>query len=184
MNKATWITIARLPLTVAAIMALASRWDGRWLTAAICVDLVGNTDYLDGWLARRRGEVTALGTNLDFALDKVCVAALLFTLAWLRLVSVWVPLLVLAREVVVTSARIVRFGAHPPPSDIWGKAKTGLTLTAIAVILLRQALPGGGGAIGWLLDLGPSLMLAAVALTLLSGLNYMVRYTRHPEEID
>jgi nicotinamide-nucleotide amidase len=182
MNRATWLTLTRLPLALATILVLLSDWPGRWLTAAVLVDLIGNTDYLDGWWARRRGEVTTLGKNLDFALDKICVTALLLALAGLGIVALWIPLVVLAREVVISAARLIRFGSEAPPPDFWGKAKTGLTLTAMVVLLLRRAFPDLGGGTGWLLDLGPWLMLAAVALTVLSGLNYLVKYAGLSQE--
>ena len=116
-----------------------------WLFVAVAA-----TDWLDGWLARRTGHVTAFGRIADPFVDKILVLGCFVFLAVLphgaRFVPAWVVVAILARELLVTGIRGyveslgMSFGA-----DRWGKLKLVVQCIAIGVVLGLPALPWPGG---------------------------------------
>jgi CDP-diacylglycerol--glycerol-3-phosphate 3-phosphatidyltransferase len=142
-----------------------------YLGAAI-FSLAVLTDYLDGFLARRRNEVTRLGILLDPLADKLLTAAAFLSLVEMGLVPAWVVMIILARELAVTGLRNLAAGrgvlirASP-----LGKAKMVAQVTAILLLLLSRPLPALRAA-------GLLALVAVVAVTLLSGADYFRRFWR------
>lgn len=139
---------------------------------AVLFALLSATDKLDGYLARSRGEVTTFGKFLDPIADKLLVvAALLVLLAW-DLVSPWVPIVVVAREFLVSGLRMVvaTSGTVVAASNL-GKWKTATTMVSIVALLLSVALPFGSAAVAIQLA-GYTLLAVAVVLTVWSGVDY------------
>lgn len=160
-TPANAITVGRLlaaPFVVAALLAGAPSW---W--TLIIWFAVSMTDGIDGWLARRQGS-TRSGAFLDPLSDKVLVLGAMAALVVKGLVW-WVPVAVIAfREVAVSiwRSRAGRRGVSVP-ARWWAKAKTVLQELAIGAALVPLAnFPG----------LGTTLLWVAVALTLLTGLDY------------
>ncbi len=181
LNIPCWISLSRLLLLPVALLVASLGWSYGFLAAAAVCTLAGATDIFDGYLARRLGCVTPLGTNLDQLSDKLFVLAMMGLLAYIGAIHFWMLAVVILREVVVSLVRLVRFGVQPPTSDAWGKAKMAISMVAIVGLLLRQDLQQGGLLAGVsayvvLLDLAPWVMLLAVALTVLSGANYLAGY--------
>lgn len=160
-TPANAITVARLlatPFVFAAVLAGAPSWWtlGLWI-------LVAASDGLDGWLARRQGS-TRSGAFLDPLSDKVLVLAALAALV-ARSLFWWLPVALIAlREVVVSvwRSQAGRRGVSVPARQ-WAKAKTIVQEVAVGFALL----PIAGG-----LTVGKVVLWAAVALTLLTGLDY------------
>lgn len=182
LSAASWLSLSRLFLTPVAILPIALGWRNCWFIAAVVAVLAGVSDVLDGYVARRTGRVTALGTNLDLLSDKVFVGAFLVLLARYGVIGAWVPVVVIAREVLVTAARLARFRAPRSP-DALGKAKTALSIIAVVWLLLWQDLHAGGPMSGTAgVALAPILpwahwaVAAAVAVTIISAANYLLRY--------
>ncbi len=127
------------------------------------------TDAVDGRLARRLGQVTRLGTFLDPLADKILIVGTLIGLQAKGLVPAWIVVLIVARELAVTNLRAIAaargysVGASP-----YGKAKTIVQSAATAALLLLLAAPSA-----LLADIAYSLLAAAVALTVLSGVDYL-----------
>ncbi|MBI2854745.1 MAG: CDP-alcohol phosphatidyltransferase family protein [Chloroflexi bacterium] len=181
----TFLTISRLCLLPVAALAVLLRWGDGMAVAAAATAVAGVTDALDGYLARRSGKTTAAGAQLDLAADKLFVTTMLLVLAAKGAIPWWVMGTVVAREAAVSAIRLVHFrGRVAPGSDIWGKMKMAASIVAIAGVLLQQDLEQGGllasvpgqAQLSALLGLAPWTMLLAVALTLASGLNYLVSY--------
>ena len=189
LNIAIWLTLSRFLLLPLTILPLALGWSNGGFIAACITQLAGLTDFADGIVARRTGHITALGTNLDFFSDKLFIGGMLVTLASLRLISAWIPAVVLAREAAVAVTRFHRFHWLPPSPDMWGKSKTMVSYGAIMWVALRSDLTTNG-IVAWvnsriilnsLLSLAPWVIYAAVALTIISGLNYIWQFTiKHP----
>lgn len=138
----------------------------RWIATGIFV-VAASTDRLDGWLARRSGQVTDLGKLLDPIADKLLVGTALVLLSWLGDVWWWVTALILARELGVTVMRFALIRYTVMPASRGGKIKTVLQTAAITVYLLPLfALPGW---IGWV---AAAVMAAAVVVTVVTGLDY------------
>jgi CDP-diacylglycerol--glycerol-3-phosphate 3-phosphatidyltransferase len=167
MNLPTWITVSRL-LGAPLILALLQQPTPARLWIAVGIFLVAaSTDWVDGYLARRLDQVTELGKFLDPLVDKLLVLAPLLVLIELGQVPAWGVFLIFTRELAISGWRVnPTFQSQTVPgANLWGKAKTVLQITAIAVLLAPLAAP-------WP-DIGLILFWLAVVLTWISGLIYV-----------
>ncbi len=141
---------------------------------AIFFALIAFTDSLDGYLARSRDEVTDIGKFMDPIADKlICFAALLVLFGWGYL-SIWVLVIVLAREFLVAGLRmVVASKGEVVAASTIGKWKTGFTMGAIIGYLVGLAL-GAGAAGTVILALSWLAMVVAVVLTIWSGVDYLL----------
>lgn len=179
-NVVTCVRIVLLPVWM-AVALWAGRWQagdgpalaGLWSTALYA--LIALTDKLDGYLARSRGEVTNFGKFLDPIADKLVVVSALVVLVNWQLTSVWFVVIIVAREFLVSGMRMVvaTSGTVVAASGL-GKAKTAVTMVGIIGLLLAAGLPSGGVRF-WILLVGQALMVVAVVLTAVSGLDYFLK---------
>jgi CDP-diacylglycerol--glycerol-3-phosphate 3-phosphatidyltransferase len=139
--------------------------------AAVVFVLASVTDFVDGALARRRGQVTTFGRVLDPIADKALIGVALIGLSILGDLPWWVTAVIVVREVVVTA---VRFHIAPRtiPVSRGGKAKTLAQIIAIAMFLV--ALPG----VAWWSTAAAVVMAVAVVLTVVTGVQYLVQARR------
>lgn len=147
---------------------------GTALVSFILYALLSATDKIDGDLARKRGEVTDFGKFLDPIADKLLVfSALLIFLAHGQL-SVWPVFIILFREFLVSALRMVASAnGEVIAADMLGKWKTATTMVAICGYQLALVLSTAGSIAGYYLWFVSSvLFVAAVILTVLSGLQY------------
>ena len=110
--------------------------------AAMLFAVIGATDFLDGWVARRRGLVTVIGKFLDPLADKLVVMAALVMLVHLGRVAAWVVIVVMGREFIVSGLRTIAMSEGiviAAGQD--GKLKTILQIVAITFLLLHYAYP-------------------------------------------
>jgi len=110
--------------------------------AAMLFAVTGATDFLDGWVARRRGLVTVIGKFLDPLADKLVVMAALVMLVHLGRVAAWVVIVVMAREFIVSGLRTIAMSEGiviAAGQD--GKLKTILQIVGITFLLLHYAYP-------------------------------------------
>ena len=123
--------------------------------AAIVVLAVGGTsDWVDGWIARRLGQVSRLGELLDPLADRLYILATLLAFTARQVVPWQFTGALLARELLllVSLGVLRRYGYGPPPVHYVGKTATFLLLAAFPILLLADAVPDIGtaaGAIGW-----------------------------------
>lgn len=158
-NLPNWITFSRLLAVPALLVILAPvPGPGQRIAAAVIFALAAATDWLDGYLARRLGQVTELGKFLDPLVDKLLVLAPMLMLVELGQLPGWGVFLILARELAVAGWRVGQ--SKISGANNWGKAKT--VVQILAVIFLIMLWPGG-----------EVLFWAAVALTLISGGIYL-----------
>jgi CDP-diacylglycerol--glycerol-3-phosphate 3-phosphatidyltransferase len=164
----TSLRIVAAPVVMALILAdnrSASRAGAAIFAAA------ATTDLLDGWVARRWGATTTLGSFLDTTADKLLVAAGLLALVSVDRVSPWLAMLIVGREVAILGLRgtVAAEGTVFAPSP-GGKAKAVMQFLAVFLAILR---PGGQVAGAYVDEWA---MIAAAAITLVTGLDYLVRY--------
>ena len=135
-----------------------------WATAVFAVAMA--TDQIDGWLARRRNQTSALGSLLDPIADKVLVMATLAMLVGAGVAPAWMVAAILAREFLVSGLRLaaIERGVVMGARDL-GKLKT----WAQTVAAIVAGLAAGGA---WSDDAAWWAMLVAVVLTWVSGLDY------------
>mgnify|MGYP001507840767 FL=1 len=170
-NSANLVTMARILLV--PFFAWALLVDGgesvTWrLVATGIFVLAATSDRLDGYLARRYDLVTDLGKLLDPIADKLLVGTALVLLAWpLGELPWWVPVVVLAREQVVTLLRFAVLKYAVMPASRGGKLKTVLQTVAITLFVLPLAhLPAFVGVVAWIV------LAAAILVTVVTGLEY------------
>lgn len=110
--------------------------------AALLYAVTGATDFLDGYIARRKGLVTIIGKFLDPLADKLVVMAALVMLVHLGRVGAWVVILIMAREFIVTGLRTIAMGEGIViAAGQEGKQKTAFQLVGITFLLLHYSYP-------------------------------------------
>ncbi len=137
------------------------------------------TDFLDGYLARKYNQVTTLGKFLDPIADKVCVlTGLAFIMEgnfiWgMKYVAMICTIVIIARELIIGLLRqIAASKKFILAADIWGKAKTVITLAAIGTALFVPIGGSFGESTMWAAGI---MLIMATVLTVYSGINYIVK---------
>ena len=161
----TWLRVALIPIFV-MVFGLSS-WPYRNECAALIFTLAGITDWLDGYLARRWGQVSSFGAFLDPVADKLMVMAALVLLVESDRIPSWLGVVIIGREIAVSAMRewMSKLGKHQSVSVAFvGKVKTAVQMVAtIGLLWYHPALR----------DLSYVLMLAAAWLTLWSMFVYI-----------
>jgi CDP-diacylglycerol--glycerol-3-phosphate 3-phosphatidyltransferase len=172
-NLPNALTFARILLVIPFVWLLLMD-DGESTAARVGAGIVfvlaSITDFVDGDLARRRGLVTAVGKVADPIADKALIGAALICLSVLGELPWWVTIVILVREIGITLLRLwaLRYGVIAASRG--GKVKTVLQLLAILLYLL----PLDGAAA----TARSIVMAAAVVVTIVTGLDYVVRALR------
>ena len=103
------------------------------------------TDWLDGWFARRRHQVTTLGVLMDPIADKLLVCSAFIALAYNRYAPAWIVILIVGRELAVSGLRSVASAQGIIiPASRWGKFKTGSQVIAVTMLILTNSLEKWG----------------------------------------
>lgn len=169
-NLPNALTVLRMFLVPLLVVVLLTRFEGHVYLGAAIFGLAVLTDYLDGYFARRRNEVTRLGILLDPLADKLLTAAAFLSLVEMGVVPAWVVMIILARELAVTGLRNLAAGRGVLiRASGLGKGKMVAQVTAILLLLLSRPLP-------WLRVPGLVALVIVVAVTLLSGADYFHRF--------
>jgi CDP-diacylglycerol--glycerol-3-phosphate 3-phosphatidyltransferase len=172
LNLPNALTLLRMFLVPLLVVVLLTRVEGHAYLGAGIFGLAVLTDYLDGYFARRRNEVTRLGILLDPLADKLLIAAALLSLVEMGLVPAWMVMIILARELAVTALRNVAAGKGVLiRASGLGKAKMVVQVTAVLMLILSPAHPA-------LRRPGVAVLWVVVLITLWSGADYFVRFWR------
>lgn len=173
-NVPNALTTARFALAI-AVMALVPMQ--AFTTALIVFVIAASTDWMDGYWARKYGQVTKLGRIFDPFVDKIIICGTFIALVEVTGsgVASWMATVVVARELLVTSLRGMIEGAGGDFSaSQLGKWKMVLQCVAIVAILLNLIYADTA----WLATTSQVLLWAAIALTIYSGYDYSVRAAR------
>ena len=144
MNLPNALTLVRMTLVPLLVVVLLTEFEGRMiagmpkaLVGASIFGLASLTDWLDGYLARRRRQVTWLGQVLDPIADKLLTSAAFISLVQLDLAAAWMVALIIGREFAITALRSLAYtkGITIPASPL-GKIKMASQVTAILMIIL------------------------------------------------
>ncbi|MBA4247208.1 MAG: CDP-diacylglycerol--glycerol-3-phosphate 3-phosphatidyltransferase [Microbacterium sp.] len=176
-NLANIITVVRILLApvFVVLLVLDGGADGPLRIAAALLFIVAiATDGVDGMLARRRNLVTDLGILLDPIADKLLTGAALVMLAVLAELPVWVVVVILVREWGITLFRFLMLRDRVIPASRGGKLKTVVQAVAISLALLPLWNLFGE----WVHIVNTVLMSAAVILTVVTGIDYLVQAWR------
>lgn len=144
------------------------------VSGAIIFSLALITDFIDGYLARRSGKITKLGTLLDPIADKFLVISALIILVDMERLPAWMVIVIIVREFLVTGLRSIAFSKDIViPAEFWGKIKTVTQFTAILCLILRGKIFTVD-----LYDAGVVLIWTAFVLSIVSGVQYTVSFWR------
>jgi CDP-diacylglycerol--glycerol-3-phosphate 3-phosphatidyltransferase len=163
LNLPNALTVARIMLVPVLVVALLGNSPAGYVLAAIVFALASLTDFVDGYLARARAEITTFGKLMDPLADKLLIVAALVSLVSLHRLAAWVAMVIITRELAVT---VLRLGATQAgvvmAASALGKAKTCLQIAAILAVI---AVPGQPL---WV----SALLYVTVLVTVLSGLDF------------
>ena len=184
MNLPNKLTVARLIMTPFFLAALLINFPHHYLVALILFAAASITDYIDGNLARKYNLITDFGKFLDPLADKMLTTAafLGFIHLGIGVGITWITFIVLIREFLITSLRLVSAGkGNVIAANIWGKAKTVSQMLAIIVAI------GGRYLLTFFENLNTNVLVCTVdlvtnvmlwisaALTIISGVIYVIQ---------
>jgi len=184
LNIANKITMFRIFLTAVFILFLIW-WEKIWWTKLISLlifSLAALSDFLDGLIAKRRNMITDFGKLMDPIADKILVLAAFAAFLQLQIINVWMFMVIISREILITSLRLFALNKGKVLSaSKAGKHKTASQMVVIFFILVFVVFqevmkrffvwnPNWDNFFKWSIYL---LMLFTVGVTLYSGLSYL-----------
>lgn len=178
MNLPNSLSVTRIFLVPLLVVVLLTKFEGRQvlglpkeLVGAAIFGLASLTDWLDGYLARRRKQVTPFGQVIDPLADKLLTSAALISLVQMGMVSAWVVAIVIGREFAVTALRSLAYarGAAIPASPL-GKIKMVAQVVAILALILAYDL----GYVFFVV--GQAALWVVVVAALVSAADYFRRF--------
>jgi CDP-diacylglycerol--glycerol-3-phosphate 3-phosphatidyltransferase len=180
-NALTLFRVVLVPVFILFFYPLAvdnrTYWGAGWVFAIAAI-----TDFFDGYLARRYGQVTRLGKLLDPIADKVLVTAALVMLVEVDRVPAWIAIVILGREFAVTGLRALAASEGVVlAAESLGKWKVGAQITAILMLLVDHI---------WFVPflpfraMGTFFLWLSMALAVISGLQYGFGYWRGGVSVD
>src|ERR687895_1598155 len=178
MNLPNTLTLVRMFLVPLLVVVLLTEFEGprvvgvsKELLGAAIFALASATDWLDGYLARRRRQITWFGQVMDPIADKLLTSAAFISLVQLDLVAAWMVALVIGREIAITGLRSL---AHTKGITIvaspLGKGKMASQVTAILLLLV------GAGPLPALAPIGHAALWLVMALAVVSAVDYYRRF--------
>jgi CDP-diacylglycerol---glycerol-3-phosphate 3-phosphatidyltransferase len=167
------ITVSRILLIPVFVLVFLDPTPNRALAAAAIFGLAALTDAVDGYFARRLGQITSLGKLLDPIADKLLVLTALFLLVDQGLVETWIAIVLAGRELAVTGLRAVaaREGIVLA-AETTGKLKMAAQVVAILLLILDEAIPSMLNLYYW----GTVVLFVSLVLSLVSAVQYVRQF--------
>jgi CDP-diacylglycerol--glycerol-3-phosphate 3-phosphatidyltransferase len=178
MNLPNTLTLVRMFLVPLLVVVLLTEFEGhlvfglpKELVGAAIFGIASVTDWLDGYLARRRRQVTWLGQMLDPIADKLLTSAAFISLVQLDLAPAWMVALIIGREFAITALRSLAYtkGITIPASPL-GKIKMASQVTAILLLIL------GWRPMPWLAPIGYIALWVVMLTAVVSAVDYFRRF--------
>jgi len=186
-NIVTIVRIVLIPLFVFLILAPWPDWMGSfsnadaakpWIAAGFFI-ILSATDGVDGYLARKRNEITTLGKFLDPIADKILICAALLALIELGTLPSWIVLIIIAREFIVSGLRMMAaYGGVVIAASWYGKWKTFTTMVAVVLFIVKDSsvvLSAGAQFAYWFNIASWAIMILALILTIVSMVDYFAK---------
>jgi CDP-diacylglycerol---glycerol-3-phosphate 3-phosphatidyltransferase len=173
-NLPNLLTVLRIMLVPALVVALLGNTPGGDVLAAVVFALASLTDFIDGYLARARDSVTTFGKLMDPLADKLLIVAALISLVSLHRLAAWVAMVIITRELAVTVLRLAATQAGVVmAASMFGKVKTCLQIATILAVIAVH------GHQLWV----SVLLYVTVLVTVLSGLDYFFGLRRRMQQV-
>jgi len=171
LNLPTILTLSRIVLIPFFVLTVYQHP----ILGAMIFSIASITDFLDGYLARRSGQITTFGIIMDPLADKFLVISALIVLVDMERLSALVAIILIVREFLVTGLRVVALSKNIViPAEIGGKLKTTAQITSILCLLLVGTifdnLPID------LYDIGLVFVGIALVLSVTSGVQYTISF--------
>jgi len=168
LNLPTVLTLSRIVLIPVFIFTVYLHP----IFGAFIFSIASITDFLDGYLARRSGNVTKFGIILDPIADKFLVISALIVLVDMERIPAWIAITIIVREFLVTGLRVVALSKDIViPAEIGGKIKTTIQIIAILCLILKSSIFDID-----LYDIGVILIWIALVLSIVSGVQYTISF--------
>jgi CDP-diacylglycerol--glycerol-3-phosphate 3-phosphatidyltransferase len=175
MTLANAITIGRILLVPIFLVILLTEMENKEILAFSIFLIASVTDAVDGYFARKYNQITNLGKFLDPLADKLLVVAALLALVYLDYVAAWVAAVIILREILITGFRFYFMVKDSAFSASWlAKKKTLVQIIAIGLLILHPKLPYSE----IVFELGTAILYFAVFLTIYSGIEYVIKYSK------
>ena len=176
MNLSNKLTVLRIILTPFYLAAMLIDFEYHYLVAVMIFIIASVTDFLDGKIARKNNLVTTFGKLCDPVADKMLTTAALLAFMHLGVCNIWIVMIVLTREFLVTSFRLVASAQGVViPAGILGKIKTVSQMIFSIVIMFMVHFAQTSGMDFATLSLVSNILMGISAfLTVISGIKYMV----------
>jgi CDP-diacylglycerol--glycerol-3-phosphate 3-phosphatidyltransferase len=172
LNLPNSITLLRILLIPVFVWLYLEPTPERAFWAGLIFAAAAFTDFLDGYLARRSGQITNLGKLLDPVADKLLIASGLILLVQVQQVAVWLAIVMISRELIVTGARAVAAKeGFIVPADSLGKFKVIGQIGGILCLIFQGVWLE---AQAFLSSVGITLLYVALVFSLVSGWRYLV----------
>ncbi|WP_342348007.1 CDP-diacylglycerol--glycerol-3-phosphate 3-phosphatidyltransferase [uncultured Nitrospira sp.] len=173
LNLPNSLTLLRILLIPVFVWFFSESSPERALAAGLVFACAAFTDFLDGYLARKSGQITNLGKLLDPVADKLLVASGLILLVQFQRVAVWLAIVMIAREMIVTGARVVAAKeGFVVPADSLGKFKVIGQIGGILCLILQGVWVQSEGLLA---TIGTGLLYIALFFSLFSGWRYLMQ---------
>jgi len=172
MNIPNLLSLSRILSVPIFILLMLDPSPLRSLIAGIVFSLASITDWLDGYLARKWGQVTKMGKLLDPIADKILVTSALVMLVDIGSIDSWKAILIIGREFAVTGLRTIALSdGIVIPAETVGKYKTGAQITVVISLLLYRHMDQK-----WMFELGQAALWLAIVLAIFSAVQYFMSY--------
>ncbi len=176
MNLPNKLTVARIILTPLYLASMLMNFNYHYLVAAAIFIVASITDFVDGKLARKNNQITTFGKLCDPLADKMLTTAALLAFMDMGICNIWIVMIVLTREFLVTSFRLVAAAQGVViAANIWGKLKTVSQMVSSIAIMLAIHFVNVFSVDFDLFALICNILLGITAvLTVVSGIKYIV----------
>ncbi|MDP2980857.1 MAG: CDP-diacylglycerol--glycerol-3-phosphate 3-phosphatidyltransferase [Candidatus Omnitrophota bacterium] len=179
MNLANKLTISRIILAGIFILFLFIRGAGAKFMALAIFLAACITDYYDGYMARKTGDITSFGKLMDPVADKILILGAFLAFVEMEIIPAWMVMIIIARELVITGIRILALSQKKVLSaEVGGKHKTISQMVAVVSILIFLIIRDSGFGARYMEYFEIVLhivMIIVVAMTLTSGISYMIK---------
>jgi len=180
MTFANTLTIGRIILVPIFMVILLTEMENKEILAFAIFLLASITDAFDGYYARKYNQITELGKFLDPLADKLLITAALLALVYLEVVATWAAAIIILREIFIFGFRFYFLVKDSAFSTSWlAKKKTLIQVVAIGLLIIYPKVPYSD----LIFEIGTAILYAAVLLSVYSGIEYVVKYSRsagHP----
>jgi len=175
MTIANILTIIRIVLVPIFLVILLTEMHNKEIIAFLIFLVASVTDAVDGYFARKLNQITELGKFLDPLADKLLISAALLALVSQGYVEAWIAAVIILREIFITAFRFYFLVKENTFSASWiAKKKTLFQIIAVSLLILHPRLPFAKT----ILEIGTIVLYFALFLTVYSGVEYIIKYTR------